>query len=268
MPPKQTSSPMLTAAEQSLLTCAARIMTAIKYKEAHPERTFDYMEENLAMEMVRVMYRLLNLIIQTYFTQQCITNVYESDPSPKEKPHRMHPAASALAWEQRLALEEKRSPAYSSITFAQIKRRIKAVPTSHPTWPTVLSATDLATKAEADPRFTWWLVSDEEQAKQRAGEGEMQVEEDDAGGIAEEEGEGGAEEEDEEDEEEEDEEEEEEEEDEEGEEEEDEDNAVEEEVGATGAQPFLSFLFQTFTQIRPCSPTLESEDQRACTSTA
>ena len=51
---------MLTAAEQSLLTCAARIMTAIKYKEAHPERTFDYMEENLSMEMVRAMYRLFN----------------------------------------------------------------------------------------------------------------------------------------------------------------------------------------------------------------
>ena len=218
------------------------------------------------MEMVRVMYRLLNSIIQTYFTQQCIMNVYESDPSPKEKPHRMHPAASTLAWEQRLALKEKRLPAYSSITFAQIKRRIKAVPASHPTWPTVLSATDLATKVEVDPRFTWWLVSDEEQAKQCAGEGEMQVEEDDMGGIAEEEGEGGAEEEEEEDKEEEEEDEEgEEEEDKEDKEEdkdkEDKDNAVEEEVSTTGVQPFLSFLFQTFTQIRPCLPMLESEDQ-------
>ena len=60
-------------------------------------------------------------------------------------------------------------------------------------------------------------MSDEEQAKQRAGEGEMQVEEDDAGGIAEEEGEGGVEEE----------EEEEEEEGEEGEEEEDEEDEEE-----------------------------------------
>ena len=107
MPPKQTSSPMLTPAEQKLLTCAARIMTAIKYREAHPERTFHYMEENLAMEMVRSLYLLRCSTIRAHYTQQHIMDVYESDPSSKEKPHRMHPAASALAWEQREAREQK-----------------------------------------------------------------------------------------------------------------------------------------------------------------
>ena len=246
MPPKQTSSPMLTPAEQKLLTCAARIMTAIKYREAHPERTFHYMEENLAMEMVRSLYLLRCSTIRAHYTQQHIMDVYESDPSSKEKPHRMHPAASALAWEQREAREQKRPPAYSTITFAQIKRRIAAVPASHPTWPTVLRATDLSAKAEADPKFTWWLVSEEEevrmmaeQANRREDMGDMQEEEmeeeDAAEDVAEDAEEEKEEEEEEEEEEDEEEEEEEEEDEEEGEDEdEEEDEAMEEDGGVTG----------------------------------
>ena len=97
---------MLTPAEQKLLTCAARIMTAIKYKEAHLERTFHYMEENLVMEMVRTMYLIRYSTIRAHYTQQYITDIYKSDPLPKEHPHRMHPAASALAWEQWEAHEQ------------------------------------------------------------------------------------------------------------------------------------------------------------------
>ena len=58
MPPKKTSLPMLTAAEQRLVVCAARIMTAIKYREAHPEKVFSYVEESLTMEMVCCIYLL------------------------------------------------------------------------------------------------------------------------------------------------------------------------------------------------------------------
>ena len=159
---------MLTPAEQKLVTCATRIMTAIKYKEAHPERTFHYMEENLVMEMVRTMYLIRYSTIRAHYTQQYIMDIYKSDPSPKEQPHHMHPAVSALAWEQREAHEQNRLPAYSTITFAQIKRRIAAVPASHPTWPTVHRVTDLSAKAEADPQFTWWLVSEEEELRMMA----------------------------------------------------------------------------------------------------
>ena len=80
----------------------------------------------------------------------------------------MHPAASALAWENRQAHFDKRPMAYCAITFDQIQKRIAAVPGTHPTWPPILHATDLSSIAEADARFTWWLWSDEEIKKRRA----------------------------------------------------------------------------------------------------
>ena len=59
-----------------------------------------------------------------------------------------------------MAYEEDQEPQYDQITFASIKKRIKAMEKSQPLWPSILKSMSLATKAEKDPRFTWWLWPD------------------------------------------------------------------------------------------------------------
>ena len=54
MPPKKLSEGLLSKPEQRLLESTARILTAIQYKEAHPEKTFNSFNENLAGEMVHL----------------------------------------------------------------------------------------------------------------------------------------------------------------------------------------------------------------------
>jgi len=52
MPPKKLSEGPLSEPERRLLASAARILTAIQYREAHPEKMFSSFNENLAGEMV------------------------------------------------------------------------------------------------------------------------------------------------------------------------------------------------------------------------
>jgi hypothetical protein len=53
MPPKKTSEPPLSKAESLLLKIAARIFTAVKHKERHPEENHINFQRNMTMEMVR-----------------------------------------------------------------------------------------------------------------------------------------------------------------------------------------------------------------------
>lgn len=53
MPPKKTSEPPLSDAETQLMKIAARVFTAIKFKEARSDLSHDHYESNLAKEMVR-----------------------------------------------------------------------------------------------------------------------------------------------------------------------------------------------------------------------
>jgi hypothetical protein len=52
MPPKKTTEPPLSNAESQLMKIAARVFTAILFKEAHPNLNHDHFEENLSKEMV------------------------------------------------------------------------------------------------------------------------------------------------------------------------------------------------------------------------
>jgi len=53
MPPKKTSEPPLSEAESLLMKIAARIFTAVKYKENHPDEDHSNFQRNMTMEMVR-----------------------------------------------------------------------------------------------------------------------------------------------------------------------------------------------------------------------
>jgi hypothetical protein len=52
MPLKKTSEPPLSEAESLLLKIAARIFTAVKHKEHHPEENHTNFQRNMTMEMV------------------------------------------------------------------------------------------------------------------------------------------------------------------------------------------------------------------------
>jgi hypothetical protein len=104
--------------------------------------------------------------------QDYITSIYNENPRPEDNPLRVHPVISALAWEYKLAYEEDREPQYDQITFASIKKRIEATEKSQPLWPSILKSTSLATKAEKDPRFTWWLRPDPEYSEEEKEEKE------------------------------------------------------------------------------------------------
>jgi hypothetical protein len=60
MPPKKTSLPPLTDAEVLLMKIAARVFTAIKYKEAHPNEDHSNFQRNMTMEMVSDRFRERN----------------------------------------------------------------------------------------------------------------------------------------------------------------------------------------------------------------
>jgi hypothetical protein len=53
MPPKQTTEPPLSDEESQLMKIAARVFTAVLFKEAHPDLNHEHFETNLAKEMVR-----------------------------------------------------------------------------------------------------------------------------------------------------------------------------------------------------------------------
>jgi hypothetical protein len=52
MPPKKSTESTLTEPERMLMQCAARIDTAMRYKEANPGMDYDYYLRNLSEEVV------------------------------------------------------------------------------------------------------------------------------------------------------------------------------------------------------------------------
>ena len=89
--------------------------------------------------------------------QDYITIIYSENPRLEDNPLCVHPVISALAWEYKLAFDEDWEPQYDQITYASIKKCIEATEKSQPLWPMILKSTSLATKAEKDPKLTWWL---------------------------------------------------------------------------------------------------------------
>ena len=64
MPPKRTTEPPLTEPECALLDSAARVFTAIQYKEGHPGEDFTFYADHLGMEMASGMPT--SHIVQSY----------------------------------------------------------------------------------------------------------------------------------------------------------------------------------------------------------
>ena len=65
MPPKKPQRPNvdLSPAEQMLLLIAARINTAIRYKEANPDEDYSHYNDNLSEEAVSTMLRYSSCIL-------------------------------------------------------------------------------------------------------------------------------------------------------------------------------------------------------------
>ena len=185
--------------------------------------------------------------------QNVVTQIYVNNPTPKDRPHRVHPAVSTLAWEFREASLQGRAPKYDAITVRQIEKRIRAVGTDHPTWPLVLRAMNMATKAEENIQYAWWLKAEEGTAETDNGdddeEEDMEYEE------------GGGDDDDDDD-------------DSNNFEEEQEEQVVAEgaaeevEVGGTGKHKYISLFLRILMQCRCCPTMLEPEDKRAGSSTS
>ncbi|KAN0141867.1 hypothetical protein V8E53_000329 [Lactarius tabidus] len=79
MPPKKTSEPPLSEADSLLLKIAARIFTAVKHKEHHPEENHTNFQRNMMMEMEHV------------------KKIFADYPQAK-RVHHTHAALDAAAW--------------------------------------------------------------------------------------------------------------------------------------------------------------------------
>ena len=165
MAPKKTTSPPLSDPERALLDSAARILTALQYKEDHPEQDFPHFNENIGTEMVRGIQA--SKYIRTNHIQTHILRMYTLYPPPENNPHRVHAAVAAVLWEYQVSQNEKRTPNYEAITTRMIAKRIDAIKKSFPLWPMVLKATNLSSKMMERPDLIWWLPKSEEEEKEK-----------------------------------------------------------------------------------------------------
>ncbi|KAN0141082.1 hypothetical protein V8E53_000838 [Lactarius tabidus] len=133
MPLKKTSEPPLSEAESLLLKIAARIFTAVKHKECHPEENHINFQRNMTMEMEHV------------------KKIFADYPQAK-RVHCTHAALNAAAWRYQVAKDSDRQPEYAAITAEELQ--------------------DLSKEALAQPpEMHWWLPeSDEEEEEEAVGE--------------------------------------------------------------------------------------------------
>ncbi|KAN0141767.1 hypothetical protein V8E53_000229 [Lactarius tabidus] len=150
MPPKKTSEPPLSEAESLLLKIAARIFTAVKHKERHPEENHTNFQRNMTMEMEHV------------------KKIFADYPQAK-RVHCTHAALDAAAWRYQVAKDSDCQPEYAAITVEEITKRMLG---ANRLWPMVLKSQDLSKEALAQPpEMHWWLPeSDDKEEEEAVGE--------------------------------------------------------------------------------------------------
>ncbi|KAN0131261.1 hypothetical protein V8E53_010965 [Lactarius tabidus] len=149
MPPKKTSELPLSEAESLLLKIAARIFTAVKYKERHPNENHTNFQRNMTMEMEHV------------------KKIFADYPQEK-RVHCTHGALEAAAWQYQVAKDNDCQPVYDTI-MSEITKCIQG---ANRLWPMVLKSLDLSKEAMAQPpEMCWWLPeSDDKEEEDAIGE--------------------------------------------------------------------------------------------------
>jgi hypothetical protein len=155
MAPKNSS---LTEAESLLFPISARLLTAFRYKEAHPDGDFSHFVGKIEEEMVSHTYlSLLKKLMQSQ--QNLMTSICTKyPPTPPATLHMVHPIISVIIREWNRAAEERCPPNLDKITGKDIDIYCARLASTHPELPAILCSTDLSKHAmEQAPKKRWWL---------------------------------------------------------------------------------------------------------------
>jgi hypothetical protein len=150
----------LSKGEKALLSIAARVCTAIQYRDDNPDDDHDTFRHNLEVEMVRTSVIKINHFSNIF--QANIRDAYKQYPQHSTT-HRTHGALMIVGKEFQESVAQKREFDDSKLTTQVITDRCKWVKDTFPTWPPIFSDPDLSPLAMGQPsELHWWLPSQED----------------------------------------------------------------------------------------------------------
>lgn len=134
----------LTKIEEVVMRAAARLLTALEYREENPGGDFQHYLERipLELELVSKMFQLAETRLETRLR-------FQTTP---------HPVLTIVGQLWRDAADEGRHPRLEDISLADIRKTCATMAKKHPDKPSVFFAKDLSRLAYALPRTDhWWL---------------------------------------------------------------------------------------------------------------